>query len=99
MIGLIVKAILWIINQAYNVLMAPVIAVLAVSFPDMRNFYEAVTSWIYSSVNYVVIARDLLLIPIPVITTVMTYYLLKFTIFTTLLAYKFAVNIYDRFKP
>lgn len=99
MINIIVKAILWLVNQVYNILMSPILLLASTLFPDLTSSFTYISNFINGALSYVVVTRDLMMIPISVFTIFLNYLLIKFTIFVAMQSYKFGVRIYKTFKP
>lgn len=99
MINIIVKAILWLVNQVYNILMSPILLLASTLFPDLTSSFTYISNFINSALQYIVVSRDLMLIPINVFTIFLNYLLIKFSLFVAMQSYKFGVRIYKTFKP
>lgn len=98
MINLLIKGIFWIITQLFNLLTAPIIATITVLFPSLSSFFNSISVFLGYAFTYIRSILNLLLIPDPLIIALFDYFVILYSIFIGIQAYKFAINIYNKLK-
>lgn len=100
MVELILKGFLFLVQTLYNIILAPILSGLIALFPDTANFFTYVTNFIINrAMTYVVVCRELILFPRTLMIIVLDYFIIKYTIHLILITVRFAINIYNKFKP
>lgn len=98
MISAIIKGIFNLIMVLFNGIFTPFISLVTSLFPDLTNLFTYVTSFFAYCFTYIRSILNLLLIPDFLIILVFDYFAIKYTIYVSVLAIRFAVNTYNKFK-
>lgn len=99
MINAIIKGIFFVINLIFSLIMSPFISLISALFPDLANAITNVTSYFTTIVQFIPLALDFLMIPREAVIFLFDYYLIKYTIYLTIIIIKATMNIYRKFKP
>lgn len=98
MINLLIKGIFWVITQLFNAILSPVFTIVFALFPSLGQYFNYITQFLQMCLTYVRTCLSLLLINDTMIVALFDYFIILFTIHTTLLAVRFALKIYNKFK-
>lgn len=98
MINTLIKGIFWIITQLFNLIFTPVFSIIFALFPSLGAYFNYITSFLQLALTYVRTCLSLLCINDSMIVALFDYFIILFTIHTTLLAVRFALKIYNKFK-
>lgn len=98
MINAIVNGIFSLILSLFNTLMSPFISVITALFPAVDTFFSYISSFLSYALTYISTIIDLLFIPRAALVLFFDYLLICYTIFLTVQAIRFAINIYNKFK-
>lgn len=98
MINAIITGIFNLITNLFNTLLSPVLSVITSLFPSTQNLFSSISDFFSYAFYYTSFCRDLLLIPVAAFTLLFDYFVIKYTIRITVIAVKFALNIYNKFK-
>lgn len=99
MINAIFKGIFWLITKFFNILVSPFVLLITALFPSVANYFSRISTYLYYCTTYVRSILSLLLIDDSMITALFDYFAIIYSIWTIMLAIKFALNIYNKFKP
>ena len=99
MIESILKGFLFLVTTLFDMIFSPIISVITALFPNLALYFTYITNFITYALSYVVTLRELLLIPRAAMLFLFDYFLITFTIYITMLAVRFVVTIYNKFKP
>lgn len=98
MINAIIKGIFNLISSLFDALLSPLISVITALFPSLTPFFTSITSFFSYAFTYVRSILSLLCIPDTLILGLFDYFVILYTIHITVLAIKFALNIYNKLK-
>lgn len=99
MVEAILKGFLFLVQTLYNLLLSPILSGIISLFPATATLFTYITSFFTYALYYVAFVRELLLIPASLMTLLFDYFLIKYSIHLILIAVRFAMNIYQKFKP
>lgn len=98
MVKLLIKGIFWVVTQLFNLIFSPVLSVVTSLFPSLATYFDYISSFTTTSLTYVRTCLSLLCINDTMILAIFDYFVICYTIYLTMLAVRFAVNIYNKFK-
>lgn len=98
MINAILTGIFNLIISLFNALVSPFISAITSLFPSLGTFFTHITNFLTLACTYVRSVLSLFLITDSMILTIFNYFAILYTIHITILAIKFAINIYNKFK-
>lgn len=99
MVEAILKGFLFLVQTLYNLILSPILSGIVALFPSTTSLFVYIASFFTYALYYVAFVRDLLLIPKALMTLLFDYFLIKYSIHLILIAVRFAMNIYQKFKP
>ena len=99
MIEKLLQGFLFLVTTLFDMIFSPIISVVTALFPALSVYFGYITSFLTYAFRYVVVVRELLLIPSAAMLIVFDYFLIQYTIYLTMLAVRFVVTIYNKFKP
>ena len=82
----------------FSLITQPIFDFLFNLFPDLANFFSYITQFITMSITYLGCCCGLLLISNTMFITLFDYFIIKYSIYLGLKAYKLFMNIYNKFK-
>lgn len=92
------KIFIKIITTFSNILFYPFIIVFQQLIPSFPTLLSSIQTLLSHGVYYAVIVRDLVCLPIPALTILFDYYLIKYSIFLLRSTIHFTVTVYEKFK-
>ena len=98
MINAILKGIFSLINSLFSALVSPIVNTITSLFPALNNLFTAVTTFLNYGLTYVRSILNLILFDDDLIQLLFTYFITLYTIYTTVLAVKFAIKVYNKLK-
>lgn len=98
MINLLIKGIFWVITQLFNTIFSPIFSIIFTFFPSLGQYFNYITSYLQLSLTYVRTCLSLLMINDNMIIALFDYFVILYSIHLTLLAVRFALKIYQKFK-
>lgn len=98
MINAIIKGIFFLITKLFDFLLSPIILVITSLFPDLSSLFNYLSTFLGYCFTYVRSILSLLLINDTMITTLFDYFIILYSIYLTVLAVRFAINVYNKFK-
>lgn len=99
MLNILFNFVFKLIMKVFDIITLPFFAVLYALFPNIQTFVTYTTSFINTALTYVSVFTSSLLIPSGWFAALFSYFSIKFTIFLSVRAFKFGLNIYNHFKP
>ena len=99
MINAIINAFLWLVMQLFNIILTPIITAITVLFPQTANLFTYINTFLDYAFEHVTFVRVLLNIPQQAMVLFFDYLLIKYSIYLIRIGVKFAVTVYDKFKP
>lgn len=99
MIEAILKGFLFLVTTLFDMIFSPIVSVITALFPAVAVYFGYVTNFLSYALSYVVTIRELFLIPRTMLLFIFDYFLILFTIYITMIAVRFVVNVYNKFKP
>ena len=98
MINAILTGIFNLIISLFNALVSPFINAITSLFPALGTFFTNITNFLSLACTYVRSVLSLFCINDNMILTIFNYFGILYSIHITILAIKFAINIYNKFK-
>lgn len=98
MINAIIKGIFFLITKMFNLLFTPFISLITALFPALSPLFNYLTYFIQLSLTYVRSILSLILINDTMIITLFDYFIALYSIYLIILAIKFAITIFNKFK-
>ena len=98
MINAIIKGIFNLITSLFTTILSPIISVITSLFPSLSSFFSSISTFLSYCFTYVRSVLYLLCISDPIIVAFFDYFLICYTIHLTVLAVKFGITIYNKFK-
>lgn len=98
MINSIVKGIFNLITSLFNALLSPVISSITALFPALGSFFTSISSFLSYCFTYVRSILSLLLISDTYIIAFFDYIIICYSIYLVVLAIRFGITIYNKFK-
>lgn len=98
MIKAIILGIFKLITKMFDLLLSPILSVIFALFPSLGDFFNYITNFLSMALTYVRSILSLLLINDTMITALFDYFIVLSSIHLTVLAVRFAINIYNKFK-
>lgn len=99
MLNLLVKGIFYIVTKLFEILLSPIISVVTALFPSLGSLFTYISSFTATSLTYVRSILKLLLISDSMILTLLDYFVILYSIHIIVLAVKFGISVYNKFKP
>lgn len=98
MINAILTGIFNLIISLFNAIVSPFVSVITSLFPSLATFFTHIINFLTIACTYVRSVLSLFCITDNMILTIFNYFGILYTIHITVLAIKFAINIYNKFK-
>lgn len=98
MINAIIKGIFYMITKLFDFLFSPILSVIFALFPSLTTYFNYITNFLNMCFTYVRSILSLLLISDTMITALFDYFLILYSIYLTVLAIRFAINVYNKLK-
>lgn len=98
MINSIIKGIFYLITKLFDLLLSPILAVIFGLFPSLESYFSYITTFLGYCFTYVRSILSLLLITDSMITALFDYFLILYSIYLTILAIRFGITVYNKFK-
>lgn len=100
MINILINFVFYIINFIYKITVGPFLSVVFNLFPSLGTFFSSFVSLFDNYIiPYIFSFKAFFYIPNFVVVTFINYVIIKNLIFLSISAFKFSVNIYEKFKP
>lgn len=98
MINAIITGLFKLVMMIFNAITTPLFSFIFALFPDLANFFSYISQYITMSITYIGAASGLLLITNTMFISLFDYFVIKYSIYLGLKAYKLFINIYNKFK-
>lgn len=98
MIGTIIKGIFGLIMKLFDLLLSPILIVIYALFPSLEEYFTHISSFLTYCFTYVRSILSLILINDTMITALFDYIIILYTIHITMLAIRFIITVYNKFK-
>lgn len=79
--------------------MSPFLAVIFALFPALQQYFTYITSFLNSAFTYLSTVLQWLLFDPSMFLLLFDYFAIKYSVYITVIAIKFAINIYNKLKP
>ena len=99
MINAIMKGIFNLISMLFNALLSPIVLLITSLFPATQTFINSINTFLNYGFTYIRSILTLLCIPDTVIIGLFDYLIILYSIYTTIIIIRFAITIYNKFKP
>lgn len=99
MINAIIKGLFWVITKMFNIILLPFIAILYALFPNLTDYFTYIIQYFTYALTYVRCVLQLLLVEQYTMQLLFDYFIIINSIYYAILGYKFAINIYHKFRP
>ena len=87
-----------IIIRLFNALLSPVIATIVALFPAVKHPFRFINRFLDRFINIVPFVLELLHIPRTALVLLFDYFVVCSTIYYSVIAIRFALNIYNKLK-
>lgn len=98
MINAILTGLFNLIISLFNAIVSPFVGAITSLFPALNDFFTHISDFLTIACTYVRSVLSLFLINDNMILTIFNYFGILYSIHITILAIKFALNIYNKFK-
>lgn len=98
MINAIITGIFNLVSKFFDFLLSPIIFAITSLFPSLTDLFSHLSYFLSLCFTYVRSILALLLIDDTMITTLFDYFIILYSIYLIVLAVRFAINIYNKFK-
>lgn len=98
MIQAILSGIFKLIMMLFTAITTPIFNIIFSLFPDLSTYFQYINNFITTSITYIGASASLLFITTTMFTAIFDYFIIKYTIYLSLKAYKLFVNVYNKFK-
>lgn len=98
MINAIINGIFKLILSLFNALLSPVFSAITALFPALGTHFTNISNFLGMGLTYIRSLLSLLCISDSMITTLLDYFVICYTIYLTMMAVRFAITIYNKFK-
>ena len=98
MIQAIISGIFKLVMMLFSTITTPIFNFIFQLFPNLSDFFTNINSFLSMSITYVGACSGLLLITPTMFTALFDYFVIKYSIFLGLKAYKLFINVYNKFK-
>lgn len=98
MIKLLIKGIFWVVTKLFDIIFSPVLSVIFGLFPAVGSFFQHITEFLQLALTYVRTVLNLVCINNDMIVAIFDYFIILYSIWLSMLAVRFAVKIYNKFK-
>lgn len=98
MINAIINGIFKLIINLFNSITSPIISAVTVLFPGVSTFFAYITNFLNYALTYVGLVIDLCFIPRSALTFLFDYFAICYSIYLIVIAIRFVINIYNKFK-
>lgn len=99
MLELLFNFILSIIVNTVNLLLTPFLTAFFALFPSVQIYFDYVTSFFATAFTYVSTILQWFCFTPSMFVLLFDYFLIKYSIQVLIIAIKFGVNMYNKFKP
>ena len=98
MINTIIKGIFNLITSLFDALLSPIISLITTLFPNLNDMFSNISTFLNYCFTYVRSILSLLCISDTLIITFFDYIIICYSIYLTILAVRFALNVYNKLK-
>lgn len=99
MLQMLINFIFNIILTIVETITTPFMTALFALFPSVSTYFGYISTFFSSALTYVTTILRWFLFTPSMLTLLFDYYVIKYTVFLTIQAVKFTINLYDKLKP
>lgn len=104
MLNLLVKAVFTIITKMFSLILQPVLSVILALFPDLTQIVTTIlnffNNYVFFYITFLVrVLEHLTFLPHWLVVFLFDYYLIKYSIYLTVQAVRFGIQVYNKLKP
>lgn len=104
MLNIIIKAVFFVITKLFSIILSPILTIIIALFPNLAQITtgatDFMTTYIFPYVTFVMqILENLVFLPHWLVVFLFDYFLIKYTIFITIQAVRFGIQVYNKLKP
>lgn len=104
MLNMLIKVVFTVITKLFSLILTPVLSVILALFPDLSQIVNTIlgffNNYVFSYITFLVkILEHLACLPHWLIVFLFDYYLIKYTIYITVQAVRFGIQVYNKLKP
>ena len=99
MLQMLINFIFNIILTIVETITTPFMTALFALFPAVSTYFGYISTFFTSALTYVTTILRWFLFTPSMLTLLFDYYVIKYTVFLTIQAVKFTINLYDKLKP
>lgn len=98
MINAIINGIFNLVMYIFSSITSVLFGVIFALFPSLSDYFTYITQFITQALTYVSACSSLLLITNSMFVAIFDYFIIKYTIYLAIMAYKLFINVYNKFK-
>lgn len=103
MFKILVKFLFTVITKLFSIILAPIVLTITALFPDLStiltNVLNFFNNYVFLYLGFLVkLLENLTFLPHTLIVFLFDYYMIKYTIYLTVLAVRFGINVYNKLK-
>lgn len=104
MLNIIIKAVFFVITKLFSIILSPILAVILALFPDLSvittGATQFMTVYMFPYVTFALqMLENLVFLPHFLVVFLFDYFLIKYTIYITIQAVRFGLQVYNKLKP
>ena len=104
MLNMLIKVVFTIITKLFSLILQPILSVVLVLFPDLSQIVTTIlgffNDYVFFYITFLVkMLEHLVFLPHWLIVFLFDYYLIKYTIYITVQAVRFGIQVYNKLKP
>lgn len=104
MLNMLIKAVFTIITKLFSLILQPILSVVLVLFPDLSQIVTTIlnffNNYVFFYITFLVkMLEHLVFLPHWLVVFLFDYYLIKYTIYITVQAIRFGIQVYNKLKP
>lgn len=98
MIQAIISGIFKLVMMLFTTITTPIFNVIFALFPNLSTYFTYINNFLSLSFTYIGASAGLFLVTTTMFIAIFDYFIIKYSIYLSLKAYKLFVNVYNKFK-
>lgn len=104
MLNILIKAVFTIITKLFSLILQPILSVVLILFPDLSQIVTTIVNffnnYVFFYISFLVkLLEHLTFLPHWLLVFLFDYYIIKYTIYITVQAIRFGIQVYNKLKP
>ena len=104
MFNMLIKLVFTIITKLFSIILSPILSIVLTLFPDLSEITTTALSffndYVYLYISFLIkMLEHLVFLPHWIVVFLFDYFLIKYTIYITVQAVRFAIQVYNKLKP